>query len=139
MHVCLAALLGIIFVVAPANTYGQVHDVIRIPSDRTLSCEYSKVVIGSLPFRSEDEVLIVSYRGSIDTVRRIEKKRLRDAESYLGSYNLDTIGEVWRLNVTGALANKKLKEGQLDFYVNGVLRLSMKFTKNREARLGSCT
>ena len=135
---CLIVLFGITFVFAPTPSYGQPEKVVRIPSDRTVNCEFSTVILGGIPFSPEDEVLILSYRGKIDTVRGIEQKRLKEAESYLGSYGDESFGEVWRANITGAIANKKRAEGQLDFYVNGVLRLSMSFIKNREARFGSC-
>ena len=121
-----------------AETFGQESRVIRVESDRTRHCEFSSAILGSLSFQPDDEVLVLSIRGKRDTVFGIEKKRLGEAEKYLISYGDDSFGGKWKSNITGAIATKKAKEGRLDFYVNGVLRLSMSYFKNREARFTSC-
>ena len=111
-----------------------------IEANRTLNCEYVSAIFDSFvnSFSTDKTIIVISYLGKNESEKEIATKRLHNAEKYLTEYYKGSRLLRSPDKVISAIGVDKTEEGKLDFYVEGKLRLTILFLKNRNFRIPPC-
>lgn len=132
--------LGVMFLLSGTGSSQTLNGPTIIDATKSLNCELTAAFfdefVQSTP--AEKNIIIVAYRGKLETKDDIVLRRLHNVRTYILEYYKNTkfSRSSERLISTSSLSRSP--EGKIDFYVDGSLKLSILFRQNRDLQLSPC-
>ena len=111
-----------------------------IEASRTRSCGFISGIYDNFVQGTpiEKNVIIVSYKGKNESKANIAERRLHNAKIYFTEYYKKTRFSRPENTIITTLGVGESREGKLDFYVDGNLRLTLLFLDNIDFHLSPC-
>lgn len=116
------------------------HDTHVLEAVKATNCEAVSTALDDFIAGTDvtKNIIIIAYRGENDTYKDVELRRLHNAKTYIVEMFNNTRYDRPAENVIAGRGTETRKEGQLDLYVDGRLKLSLRFLKNRGLPLQPC-
>lgn len=137
----LAAVNFVLFMSAVALVVaGQNKELTLVESRGGANCEAVAATLDSFVqgLKSEESIVIISYKGSRESRKGLELQRLRTARNYLTEYFKDTAYRRSIDKVVTAVADETADQGRVDFYVKGAISLRITFFNGSFLALSPC-